>query len=215
LPDGNLASDRKVFHPMKPFVYYLERNTFQTHTVMGGLAFNRKDERRIPMFLLNNILGGPALNSRLNMSVRERHGYTYHIESVYQPYTDTGVFSIYMGTDNGNLKKALALVERELEKTRKVPLGSLQLQQAKKQLIGQISIANDSNLNRMFSLGKTFLHDDKVDSIKGVREKIEAVTHQQVLEVANEVLSRDKLSLLVFQNRVSNPGVGNPPLSQP
>ena len=196
---------RVPFQDKLSFSKYEERNTFQTHTILGGTAFDRKDGRRTTMFMLNNILGGPALNSRLNLAVRERYGFTYNIESVYLPYTDTGVFSIYMGTDNGNLDKALSLVMREMEKIRKVPMGILQLSQAKKQLLGQIAIANESNLNKMLSFGKAFLHDGRVDTMEEMRKKIEKVSVRQLMDVADEVFSPDKLSLLVFRNRVLNP----------
>lgn len=200
-PSGEKEQSRVSFGNRISFRDYMERSTFQTHTILGGLAFNRKDSRRFPLFLLNNILGGPALNSRLNLAVRERHGYTYSIESVYLPYTDTGVWSIYMGTDNGNLDKAMALVEKELAKARREPLGVLQFQQAKKQLVGQIAIGNESNMNRMLSIGKAYLHDDRVDSMGDIRAKIESVTREQILEVAEEVLAMERLSLLVFQNK--------------
>jgi predicted Zn-dependent peptidase len=200
LPSKGKGHNRKPFVTGKAFHLTLERSTYQTHTILGSLAYDRHDERRIAMFLLNNLLGGPALNSRLNLAVRERHGYTYNIESLYMPYTDTGVFSIYMGTDNDNLEKALSLVDKELEKVQKVPLGTLQLHQAKRQLIGQIAIANESNLNRMLAIGKTFLHDNQPDSMEEIREKIEAVTREQILEVANEVLAPEALSMLIFKN---------------
>ncbi len=201
IPSGEPSHVRTPFGQGKAFEKYEVKSTFQTHTILGSLAYDRRDPKRFPLFLLNNLLGGPALNSRLNLAVRERHGYTYHIESVFLPYTDTGVFSIYMGTDNGNLKKALALVNKELEKVRTVPLGSLQLMQAKKQLIGQVAISNESNLSRMLSLGKAFLHDNKVEGMKEVREKVEAITAGQILEVASEVLDPARLSLLVFQDK--------------
>jgi predicted Zn-dependent peptidase len=200
VPAGNTSNDRKPFGNGKPFRIYLERNNWQTHTILGSLAYDRQDDRRIAMFLLNNLLGGPALNSRLNLAVRERHGYTYNIESVYLPYTDTGVFSIYMGTDSDNLEKALSLVEKELEKVRRVALGTLQLHQAKRQLIGQIAIANESNLNRMLAVGKTYLQDDRADTMEEIREKIEAVSQEEILQVANEVLAPERLSLLVFSS---------------
>jgi len=198
LPGKGRGHQRKPFAGVPAFSLTLERSTYQTHTVLGSLAYDRRDDRRIAMFLLNNLLGGPALNSRLNLSVRERHGYTYGVESVYMPYSDTGVFSIYMGTDSENLDKALNLVHKELEKVRKVPLGTLQLHQAKRQLTGQIAIANESNLNRMLAVGKTFLHDDRADSMEEIRAQIDGVTREQVLEVANEVLAPERLSLLIF-----------------
>ena len=200
VPAGGTSKGRVPADRRPPFRIYEERSTFQTHTILGALAYDRRDPRRYPMSLLNNLLGGPALNSRLNLAVRERHGFTYAIESVYLPYTDTGVFSIYMGTDNGNLEKALTLVHRELARVRQEPLGVLQLQQAKKQLIGQMAIANESNLNRMLSLGKAFLHDDRVETMEEIWKRVEAITGTEILEVASEVMGDDSLSLLVFRN---------------
>ena len=171
--------------------------------MIGNVAYDRKDPRRFPMFLLNNILGGPAMNSRLNLSVRERHGYAYTVESAFLPYTDTGIFSIYIGTDNENLDKSMALIRKELEKIRTVKLGVSQLIQARRQLIGQIEIANESNLNYLMAAGKAFLHDGKLDEPEEIRRKIEAVTTDQILETANEIFNPDRLSMLVFQNQLT------------
>jgi predicted Zn-dependent peptidase len=181
----------------------MSRTTYQTHCMIGNVAYDRNDPRRFPLFLLNNILGGPAMNSRLNLSVRERHGYAYTVESAFLPYTDTGIFSIYLGTDNENLDKSLALIRKELEKIRNVKLGVSQLIQARRQLIGQIAIANESNLNYLMALGKAFLHDGRLDDPEEIRRKIEAVTTEQILEAANEICNPDRLSMLVFQNQLT------------
>jgi predicted Zn-dependent peptidase len=168
--------------------------------MLGNVAYDRKDDRRFPMYLLNNILGGPAMNSRLNLAVREKHGYAYTVESAFLPYTDTGIFSIYFGTDNENLGKSLALIRKELEKMRTVKLGAMQLSQAKKQLIGQIEIANESNLNYLMAAGKAYLHDGRLLGPEVIRKNIEAVTGEQIIEAAREIFNPDRLSMLIFKN---------------
>ena len=201
------GADRLPFPGYRPFMLKLTRTTFQTHCMIGNVAYDRRDTRRFPLYLLNNILGGPAMNSRLNLAVRERHGYAYTVESAFLPYTDTGIFSIYLGTDNENLDKSLALIHKEMEKLRTVRLGALQLSQAKKQLTGQIEIANESNLNYLMAAGKAFLHDNRLDEPDEIRKKIEGITGDQIMETASEIFDPDKLSMLVFQNNGFNSNI--------
>ncbi len=191
---------REIFSNYKPFNLRMSRTTYQTHCMIGNVAYSRKDARRFPLFLLNNILGGPAMNSRLNLTVRERHGYAYNIESAYLPYTDTGVFSIYLGTDSEHLEHSLSLVRKEIDRFCQQKLSHSQLHQAKKQLVGQIEIANESALNYLMAAGKAFLHDRKLDGPDEIRQRIEAVTADQILEVAREILEPEKLSYLIFEN---------------
>ena len=200
IPADNPGRVRQAFSAYQPFALNLSRTTYQTHCMIGNLAYNRRDSKRFPMYLLNNILGGPAMNSRLNLAVRERHGFAYSVESAFLPYTDSGIFSIYIGTDNVNLQKSLALISKEMDKLRTVKLTSLQLNQAKKQLIGQIEIANESHLNYLMASGKTFLHDDRLYRPDEIRKRIEAVTGEEIMEVAQEIFSPGKLSMLIFQN---------------
>ncbi len=194
------GNGRVHYSGYRQFKLNLTRTTFQAHCMIGNVAYDRKDPRRFPLFLLNNILGGPAMNSRLNLAVRERHGYAYTVESAFLPYTDAGIFSIYFGTDNENLEKSLALIYKEMEKLRTVRMGALQLSQAKKQLIGQIEIANESNLNYLMAAGKAYLHDNRLDEPDEIRKKIEGITGEQIMETANEVFNPDQLSMLVFLN---------------
>jgi predicted Zn-dependent peptidase len=168
--------------------------------MLGNIAYNRNDQRRFALFLLNNILGGPAMNSRLNLAVRERHGYAYNIESVYLPYTDTGVFSLYLGTDNSNLEKSIKLIRKEMDRFYEEKMSQVRLSQAKKQLIGQVEIANESNLNYLMAAGKAFLHDHKLDSADELRDKIQGVTPEQIVEVAREILDPASISRLIFHN---------------
>lgn len=198
--DTGPGAGRYPFSSYKPFNLNLTRTTYQTHCMLGNVAYDRKDPKRFPLFLVNNILGGSAMNSRLNLAVRERHGYAYTVESAFLPYTDTGIFSIYLGIDSENLEKSLSLISKEMDKLRSVKLGALQLGQAKKQLIGQIEIANEWNLNYLMAAGKAYLHDGRLDEPDEIRKKIEAITAEQIQEVAEEIFAAEKLSKLIFQS---------------
>ncbi|HPE86402.1 MAG: insulinase family protein [Bacteroidales bacterium] len=177
----------------------LERNSFQTHVVVGNRAFPWSDERRTTLALLTNYLGGPAMNTRLNMAIREKHGITYNIEAQYTPYSDTGVFFVYMGMDPSNAEKALQLLHKEFEKIRSVVSGTRQLQNAKKQFKGQLALAQESNLAEMLSMGKSILVKNQVDSLEEVHRRIDAVSDRELLETANIILHPQQLSMLLFK----------------
>ena len=176
----------------------ISKDTFQLHCIVGNLAYNIMDDRRAGMYLLTNILGGPGMKSRLNMSLREKKGYSYTVESHYTPYTDTGIFMVYFGCDKDKFNKSLKLVFKEFEYVRKNYLGNLQLSMAKKQLIGQLAINNELNEHLMLSIGKSLLVYGRVDSLEEITRKIEAVTSKELMDIANDILDRDKLSLLKY-----------------
>lgn len=176
------------------------KNVFLSHGCIGNIAFSMHDKKRLPMVLLNNILGGPGMNSRLNLGVREKYGFTYSIDSQYMPYTDTGVFSIYLGTDKGYMEKSIELVHKELKKLRSHPLGVLQLKRAKQQLIGQLAISFESNLNEMLSVGRAFLHLGHVKTFTEVCQKINLISSTELTEVAEEVFAPGNLSTLIFKS---------------
>jgi predicted Zn-dependent peptidase len=186
------------YHPTEKIV---KRRNHQTHCVLGNQAYDVNHRLKTTMILLNNMLGGPGLNSRLNMAVREKHGFCYNIESHYQPYSDTGILSIYFGTDPGFTGKTLGIIKKELSRFRENRLGTLQLKRAKQQLAGQVAISFESNINEMLSLGKSLLLYDRVDSLEEINLKIENITASDILEAANEVLNPEKLSRLVFQTK--------------
>nr|NQU93577.1 insulinase family protein [Bacteroidota bacterium] len=175
-----------------------EKSNFQVHCIMGNLAYDVNNDKKTILGLLTNILGGPGMNSRLNLGIREKYGYSYNIEAHYQPYSDTGNFNIYLGTDNGYLEKSVKLVYRELKLLRDKKLGSLQLHRAKLQLIGQMAISLESNLNEMISIGKSHLFFDHVDSFGDMITKVNTITSGQLLEVANEIFTEDQFSMLTF-----------------
>jgi predicted Zn-dependent peptidase len=166
--------------------------------VVGNIAYDIQHPKRIVMVLLNNILGGQAMNSRLNLALRERRGMAYNVESNYTAYSDTGLFNVYFGTDKENLEKARSLVLKEFQLLRNKKLGAVQLSKAKKQLIGQIAIATESHEDLMLSIGKSYLLYDKVDPLRIVFNKIESITAEDLLEVANYVLNEQQMSTLVY-----------------
>lgn len=176
----------------------LSKDTFQTHCVLGNLAYDSAHPKRIVMVLLNNILGGQSMNSRLNLALRERKGMAYNIESSYSAYSDTGLFNVYFGTDKENFNKAYQLVLKEFQLLRNKKLGAIQLSKAKKQLIGQIAVATENREDLMLTIAKSYLLYNKVDPLRVVFEKIEAITASDILEVANEVLEPARMSRLVY-----------------
>ncbi len=189
----------------QPFENYVAGNlfetkdTFQTHCVLGNIAYDAMHPKRIVMVLLNNIIGGPAMNSRLNLALRERRGMAYNIESGYTAYTDTGLFNVYFGTDKENFDKALMLINKEFKMLRDTKLGEVQLSKAKKQLLGQIAISTESHDDLMLAIGKSYLLYNRVDPLAEVFRKIEAITASDLLEVANEILDEKKMSMLVYR----------------
>jgi predicted Zn-dependent peptidase len=192
------SNGRQRFEHYVPSNRILEKDTFQSHCLIGNIAYDIKHKRRIAMVLLNNIIGGQAMNSRLNMSLRERKGLAYNIESGYTAYTDTGLFNVYFGTDHSTLDKAVDLVLKEFKLLQEKKLGVLQLSKAQKQLMGQIAISTESHDDLMLSVGKSYLLFDKVDSMPTIFKKIEAITPSDLMEVANEVLDARQMSRLVY-----------------
>jgi predicted Zn-dependent peptidase len=176
----------------------VEKKTYQVHCVMGNLAYDIKDKKRYALYLLNNLLGGPGLSSRLNMSLREKNGCAYNVDSTYNAYSDTGIINIYFGTDKTDLKKSLKIVERELNRLKNEPLSRLQLVRAKKQLTGHIAISSEINENLMFSMGKSMLIFNRVDTLRQITDKIESMTSELLLDVANEIFDKEKMSYLIY-----------------
>lgn len=176
----------------------VNKDTHQSHVLIGGRAYSMHNKKRIPLFLLNNILGGPGMNNRLNVSLREKHGLVYNVESNITLYTDTGLASIYFGTDPKNLEKAIKLVHKELSRLRDVKLTTTQLAAAKKQVIGQLGVSSDNREGLFLGLGKSFLHYNRYDTLPEVFEQIDKLTAEQIIEVANEVFDPGSLFCLIY-----------------
>jgi predicted Zn-dependent peptidase len=176
-----------------------EKETYQNHCIIGTKAYDLKDKRRMGMFLLNNIIGGQGMNSRLNLSLRERHGLAYNIESAYNPYYDTGVFMIYFGTENQYLNKSIAITMGELRKLRETKLGTIQLSKAKNQIKGYIARGYENHENLMLSIGKSLQVFDRIDTLGEICRKIDDITGNEILEIANEILDPATLSTLIYK----------------
>jgi predicted Zn-dependent peptidase len=176
-----------------------ELKTYQNHCIIGNIAYPLKDEKRLNMFLLNNILGGQGLNSRLNMSLREKNGLAYNVESAYNPYCDTGAFSIYFGTDSHNLERSIRVTMTELTKLRREKLGTVQLSKAKNQIKGYLARGYENHENLMLSLGKSLLVFNKIESMEETCKKIDGITSSDLLEAANEIFDPGKLSMLIYK----------------
>lgn len=185
---------------IKKFKISHKQDTFQDHFILGGKAYSVKSKERSAFILLNNVLGGNAMNSRLNMILRERNGFAYNVESSYTPYQDTGVFTIYFGTDHKNFSKCKNLVLKELSNFRTKKISSIKLNQYKVQLKGQISLNEESRMNSVLSLGKSLLVFDKIFTIQEVFQKIDKITDKEILQVANEVFELKNLNELQYTN---------------
>lgn len=175
-----------------------QKDTHQAHVLLGGRAYSLHNEKRIALFLLNNLLGGPGMNSRLNVSLREKHGLVYNVEASITSYTDTGLQSIYFGTDPKNMDKAIRLVHKELDKVRNEKLSSSMLHAAQKQLMGQLGVSSDNKENTVLGMGKSYLHYNRYDTLEEVYRKVQGVTAEQLLEVANEIYHPDSLFSLIY-----------------
>jgi predicted Zn-dependent peptidase len=176
----------------------VNKNTHQVHFMLGNIAYNLYHPKRMGLYLLNNILGGPGMNSLLNLSLREKHGLVYNVESSYQPFTDTGMWSVYFGCDPENAQKCELLVHKELSKLREQKLSPNALKKYKLQLLGQMAIANEQKENLALSLGKSFLRYGKIDDLETVRNLINAITAEQLQEIANEIFDVQQLSVLKY-----------------
>ena len=199
IPKSQTNRNQLAFSNYQRKEIIINKKGFQSHCIIGNEAYGIKHPKKTPLTLLNNILGGPGMNSRLNLAIREKYGFTYSIESNYTPYSDTGIFSVYLASDRDKINRSIKLTKRELIKLCEKPLGTLQLKKAKQQLIGQIAIGQENDVNLMLSLGKSVLLYNKVDTFEIVKEKVEAVSSSQILEVANEIFNEDNLSHLIYK----------------
>ncbi|MDH6353731.1 putative Zn-dependent peptidase [Dysgonomonas sp. PH5-45] len=186
-PANNVPSEVKV-----------NKETSQVHAIIGATAYTLHDPKRHALYLLNNILGGPGMNSRLNLSLREKKGYVYNVESSISSFSDTGMFSIYFGTDEKNFGKCIELVYKELDALCRGGLTSRQFQTAKKQLLGQIAVHSDNNESIAQSLGKNFLHYNHFDSPSETYSKINLIKEDDLFAVANDIFQKNKLSCLIY-----------------
>lgn len=199
LSDSNLSASLPVPSPSTTSLYTYNRSTHQAHVMVGACGYGVTDPRHVGLALLSNILGGPAMNSRLSLALRERTGLVYTVESNYTAYTDTGVWSIYFGCDHDDVKRCLRLVTKELRRLTDAPLPPRTLAAAKRQLKGQLGIAADNSENVALSIAKQYLHTHCVKSLEQRFAEIDALTSDQLLAIARDIMTPDRLTTLIYQ----------------
>jgi predicted Zn-dependent peptidase len=177
----------------------IPKGTHQSHVMLGNRAYSATDSRRMALYLLNNILGGPGMNARLNLILREHHGLVYSVDSSMVNYGDTGLWCAYFGCDPHDVKRCLRLVRRELNRFMQAPLTPTRLQAAKKQLKGQINVGCDNRENFALSFGKSFLHYGWERDIDELCTRIDAITAEEILAVAQDIFNPDTMTTLIYQ----------------
>ena len=198
-PERGHSQPRLAFTNYKPFDTTIRKKNAQVHCIVGAIAYPFSDERRIPLALLNNILGGPVMNSRLSLALRERNGLTYHNESNYTAYSDAGIVQVYFGTEPAQYERALEIVHHELKRLREEKLSPVQLHTVKKQIAGQLAIARESNQAAMLALGKSYLLQNSFDPVERMLSRIDSITADELLAIGNEVFDEKQLSTLTFR----------------
>lgn len=190
---------REPFVTPNTFNVTQERNSHLSHCIIGGLSYNIDNTRKMSMVLLNNILGGPGMNSRLNLNIREKYGFAYTIESQYNAYSDTGNFFIYLGVDPHSLDKTINLVIKELNKLKNNRLGSIQLSNAKSQLIGQMALGSESGLGELIAMTRAAFTKEGIEPLSETIRKIRNISADDIIEVSNDIFSQDNISTLIFK----------------
>ena len=186
-------------HSFEGQTIVMQKNTHQAHVMIGTRAYDVNDSRRMPLYLLNNMLGGPGMNAKLNLALREHNGLVYTVESTMAAYGDTGIWSIYFGCDEHDVKRCLRLVRKELDKFMQKPLSEAQLKAAKKQIKGQVGVACDNRENFALDFGKSFLHYGWEKNVDRLYEQVDEITAEQIQAVARELFDKDRLTTLIFK----------------
>lgn len=174
------------------------KETNQLHLMMGNRAYSLEHPDRLGLYLLNNILGGPGMNSLLNLALREKHGLAYNVESSCTAYTDTGIFSIYLGCDPKNKEKSIKLINLELKQLREQKMADARLEKYKKQLMGQLAISSQNKESLAMSIGKSFLRYNKIETTEEIRARLEAINSEKIQAIANEVFEEKMMTSLLF-----------------
>ena len=185
-------------HTTVPATYTYDKGTNQSHVMIGAPSFGGNDPRHLPLYLANNILGGPGLSSRLSLALREKSALVYTVESTLTTYTDTGVWAVYYGCDHHDVKRCQQLVERELHRLVDSPMSSRTLAAAKRQLTGQIALSYDNPESVAIGMGKRMLHYNRTLSLQTLIDRINAITPEQVLEAARQVFNPERLTILHY-----------------
>ena len=197
---------RKRFKIYKPLEQILQRTVKQAKCAIGRDAYSIMSENRIPLFLLVNILGGPGMNSKLNLALREKHGFVYSIDAHYIPYTDTGMFAVFFGTEPKQLDKCISLVRKEFDRFCDKPLTKRQLASAKEQMKGQLAMAEENNLSLMLSMGRSVLDLGRVPSLEEIYYQIDEISSFKLRDVAQDIFDERKLSYLIMEPSTNGNG---------
>ena len=182
---------------VEPFERVVNKHTHQTHCIIGARAYDINDDKRLPLSLLVNILGGPSANSRLNTVLREKNGLSYNTEAIYTPYNDCGMVAIYFSSDHHNADLCRELIDNELKSLRTTPPTARQLSMIKRQFLAQMAISMENNEGYMLGAGKSYLVHDEIDTLEEVYRKVSAVKAEQIMEVAEEIFANT--STLIYQ----------------
>ncbi|WP_256010999.1 M16 family metallopeptidase [Desertivirga xinjiangensis] len=199
IPHNKGAMDRRAVQSYQAKTKKQSQAIAQTHCVIGNHAYSIHHHHKTGLSLLNNLLGGNGMSSKLNLEIREKYGIAYTIESNYTAFSDTGLFSVYFGTDAEKAKKALSLVHKELKKLRENKLSETALHRAKQKFTGQIALGEENRLSVLIAMTKSYIDHGKADSLDEIFRKINAVSTEQILEIANEVFDTSRLSSLLFE----------------
>lgn len=202
-PTTTVATDNRANRSEPPTYIPQEvirkKDTHQAHVLIGTRAYSARDPRHLSLYLLNNILGGPGMNSRLNISLREKNGLVYTVESVMTTYTDTGVWSVYFGCDPHDISRCKRLVMKELKRLADQPLSESALKAAKQQIKGQIGISYENSESVALAMGKTFLHYRQTRDKERLFQKIDALTAEDLHAVAKEMFQPENLTTLIYK----------------
>lgn len=199
IPPNPINRQRKENYNYIPQHKELNKDTYQAHIMIGCPCYDYTSEKKVAFSLLNNVLGSSAMNSYLNMNVREKYGFTYLIESSYNAYSDNGIFQIYAGTDEQYIDKTLSLIKKGLQRFVDKRLTQSQIHKAKEQLKGQLSIQNDYNREEMLAIGKSLLNYNHVQSLEETFSDIDSISAEDILEVASEIFRIDNLSTIIYK----------------
>ena len=192
---------RTPFTTYHPTHIRKRKNISQAHVMLCNTAYSFDKDERVPFTILTNLLGGQALSSRLNVVIREQHGLAYSVEANYTPFSDTGLFTIYLGCDHAMIDRCIELTYKELNKFATKKLGTVQLHTAKKQFLGQLAITNEAKLNEMLSIGRSALYFNEVETTESSFQKVEAITADEILEAANRIFIPDQFSSLIYSGK--------------
>lgn len=190
---------RTTFTPSSPFYEIQERNSHLSHCIIGGMSYHIDSPKKMQMVLLNNILGGPGMNSRLNLNIREKYGFAYTIESQYNAYSDSGNFSIYMGVDPHSLDKTIELVFKELSRLKNKKLGCIQLSNAQNQLVGQLALSSESGLGELLAMTRSVFSKEGTEPLIETIRKIRALTSDDIIDIANEIFDQNNINTLIYK----------------